>query len=94
MTERTHEVSSRTGWAVGVFAFLALIGASIVSVGLASIVWIPLLLGLGIAMVTVGSARRRRQTKQGRNADEIKDPAHAHPAWPTKGVIDDRLPEP
>ena len=86
---------SRAGpWVVGVFAFVALTGASIVSVGLASIVWVPLLLGLGIAMVTIWSARRRRQTTQGRNSNEIKDPAHAHPSWPTKGVIDDRLPEP
>jgi hypothetical protein len=81
-------------WAVGVFAFLALIGASIVSVGLASIVWVPLLLGIGIAMVTIASARRRRQSTQGRNGSEVKDATHAHPSWPTKGVIDDRLPEP
>ena len=81
-------------WAVGVFAFLALIAASVVSVGLASIVWMPLLLGVGVAMVSVGSARRRRQSTEGRNGNEIKDPAHAHPTWPTKGVIDDRLPEP
>ncbi len=86
---------SRAGaWAVGVFAFVALIGASIVSVGLASIVWVPLLLGIGIAMVAIASARRRRQSTQGRDGNEIKDPAHAHPPWPTKGVIDDRLPEP
>jgi hypothetical protein len=86
---------SRAGaWAVGVFAFVALIGASIVSVGLASIVWVPLLLGIGVAMVVIASARRRRQSTQGRNGNEIKDPTHAHPPWPTKGVIDDRLPEP
>jgi len=102
MDEPTPEVSPlseasgpRAGaWAVGLFAFVALIGASIVSVGLASIVWVPLLLGLGIAMVTIASARRRRQSTQGRNSNEIKDPTHGHPPWPTKGVIDDRLPEP
>ncbi len=86
--------SSRAAWAVGVFAFLALIAASIVSVGLAAIVWIPMLMGIGIAMVAIASARRRRQSTQGRNSNEIKDPTHAHPPWPTKGVIDDRLPEP
>ncbi|HTB71790.1 MAG TPA: hypothetical protein VK762_01040 [Polyangiaceae bacterium] len=86
--------SSRAAWAVGVFAFLALIAASVVSVGLAAIVWVPLLMGIGIAMVAIASARRRRQSTQGRNSNEIKDPTHAHPPWPTKGVIDDRLPEP
>jgi Flp pilus assembly protein TadB len=81
-------------WAVGVFAFLALFAATIMSLGLAAIVWVPLLLGIGIAMVAIASARRRRQATQGRNADEVKDPTHAHPHWPTRGVIDDRLPEP
>jgi hypothetical protein len=91
----SEAVSPRVGaWAVGVFAFVALITASIVSVGLASIVWVPLLLGLGIVMVSIGSARRRRQSGEGRDGNEIKDPTHARPQWPTKGVIDDRLPEP
>jgi Flp pilus assembly protein TadB len=81
-------------WAVGAFAFVALIAASVVSVGLAAIVWVPLLMGIAISMVAIASARRRRQSTQGRNSDEIKDPTHAHPLWPTKGVIDDRLPEP
>jgi Flp pilus assembly protein TadB len=94
-TPLSEAAGPRAGaWAVGVFAFVALIGASIVSVGLASIVWVPLLLGIGIVMVTIGSARRRRQSSEGRNGDEVKDPTHAHPHWPTKGVIDDRLPEP
>ena len=83
-----------SAWALGVFSFLALIAASIISVGLAAIVWVPLLLGIGIAMIAIASARRRRQSLQGRNADEVKDPTHAHPHWPTRGVIDDRLPEP
>lgn len=93
---RTSEAAgSRSGTrAVGVFAFVALIAASIVSIGLASIVWVPLLLGLGIAMAVVAAARRRRQSMQGRDGNEIKDPTHAHPSWPTRGVIDDRLPEP
>lgn len=102
MDESTSEVTpvsdataSRTGaWAMGVFAFLALIAASVISVGLAAIVWVPLLLGIGIVMVAIASARRRRQALQGRNANEVKDPMHAHPHWPTRGVIDDRLPEP
>jgi hypothetical protein len=81
-------------WAVGAFAFLALIGASIMSVGLAAIVWVPLLMGIGISLVVIASARRKRQSTQGRDGNEIKDPTHAHPHWPTKGVIDDRLPEP
>lgn len=81
-------------WTVGVVAFVALVGASIVSIGLASIVWVPLLFGIGIAMVTIWAARRRRQSTQGRNASEIRDPTHSHPHWPTRGVIDDCLPEP
>ncbi len=79
---------------MGVFAFVALIAASVVSVGLAAIVWVPLLMGIGIAMVAVASARRRRQVTQGRNSSEIKDSKHAHPHWPTRGVIDNRVPEP
>ncbi len=102
MDESTSDVApvsdaaaSRAGaWAMGVFAFVALIAASVISVGLAAIVWVPLLLGIGIAMVGIASARRRRQSMQGRNGSEIKDPMHAHPHWPMKGVIDDRLPEP
>jgi hypothetical protein len=79
---------------MGVFAFLALIAASVISLGLAAIVWVPLLLGIGIVSVAIASARRRRQALQGRDANEVKDPTHAHPHWPTRGVIDDRLPEP
>jgi hypothetical protein len=87
--------AARTGaWATGIFAFLALIAATVISVGLAAIVWVPLLLGIGIAMIAIASARRRRQAMQGRDGNEIRDPAHAHPHWPTHGVIDDRLPEP
>jgi hypothetical protein len=80
-------------WVIGVVAFLALIAAAIISVGLASIVWVPLVLGIGIAMVGVWTSRRKRQTMQGRDANEVKDPTHAHPRWPSN-VIDDRLPEP
>jgi hypothetical protein len=91
----TDAVSGHAGeWAVGAFAFVALVAASIVSVGLAAIVWVPLLFGIGIAMATIWSARRRRQVTQGRNAGEIKDPTHCHPHWPTKDVIDDRVTEP
>jgi hypothetical protein len=84
--------SNARSWTLGALAFLGLIGASIVSVGLASVVWVPLLLGIGIAMVAVAAARRRRQARQGRDANEVRDPAHAHPRWPSD-VIDDRLPE-
>src|SRR5580692_7625767 len=92
---RTSEAAgSRSGTrAIGVFAFVALIAASIVSIGLASIVWVPLLLGLGIAMAVIAAARRRRHFLKQRTANEIKAPTHAHPSWPTRGVIDDRLPE-
>jgi hypothetical protein len=85
---------SASAWILGVFAFMALISASVVSVGLASIVCFPLLMAIGVAMIVVGSARRKRQRMQGRNSNEIKDATHAHHAWPTKGVTDDRLPEP
>jgi hypothetical protein len=80
-------------WVLGPIAFIALIAASIVSIGLAAVVWVPLLLGIGIAMIVVAAARRKRQASQGRNGSEVKDPEHAHPRWP-RNVVDDRLPEP
>ncbi len=79
-------------WAIGAFAFFALIAASVLSVGLAAVVWVPLLFGIGVAMVVVWAARRKRQSSQGRNADEVLDPTHARRRWPAN-VIDDRLPE-
>jgi hypothetical protein len=79
-------------WLLGALAFLGLVGASIISVGLAAVVWVPLLFGIGIAMAVVAAARRRRQAMQGRSGGEVKDPTHAHPRWPSN-VIDDRLPE-
>ena len=87
-----HAAGQARAWILGPIAFVALISASIVSIGLAAVVWVPLLLVLGIAMIVVAAARRRRQASQGRNGSEIKDPQHAHPRWPPN-VIDDRLPE-
>jgi len=62
------------------------------SVGLAAVVWVPLLFGLGAVMITVWAARRRRQRLEGRGSSEIRDPTHAEQPWP-KSAIDDRLPE-
>ena len=60
-TVRPSSAASATAWLIGVLAFVALGAASVVSVGLAAIVWVPLLLGAGIAMVGIWQARRRRQ---------------------------------
>lgn len=79
--------------AVGVLAAIAVGAAMVVAMGLASVVWVPLLLLTGSVMCTVWVARRRRQTLEGRDANDLKDPLHADRRWP-KGVIDDRLPEP
>lgn len=82
------------GRIVGVTAALALVGASLILVILTAIFWGPLLLAVGMAMIAVWTARRRRQAMQGRNSNEVKDPRHIHRPWPTQGIIDDRLPDP
>jgi Flp pilus assembly protein TadB len=76
-----------------VLAVVAIALTSVVSVGLAAIVWVPLILALGIALLMVWSARRRRQKMQNRGPDEVRDPTRGEPPWPTEGIIDDRLPE-
>ncbi len=78
------------GVAIGALALLA---ASIISLGVAAVVWAPLLLVLGATMLGVWAARRRRQAIEGRDSNELKDPLHAVPPWPTEGVTDDRLPQ-
>jgi hypothetical protein len=83
-----------TAWILGVVAALGLLATSVLSVGLAAILCAPLLLLLGGLGGSVWAARRRRQALENRSSDEIKDPLHAVPPWPTEGVIDDRLPEP
>jgi Flp pilus assembly protein TadB len=87
-------VSRATTWALGVLATLAIGATLVVSMGLASVVWVPLLLFTGSAMFGVWAARRRRQALEGRDANDIKDPLHAERAWPKRGITDDRLPEP
>jgi hypothetical protein len=83
-----------TAWIVGIVAALGLLATSVLSVGLAVILCAPLLILLGGFGGSVWAARRRRQALENRSSDEIKDPLHAVPPWPTEGVIDDRLPEP
>jgi hypothetical protein len=79
---------------MGAAAALALVVASLILVALTSIFWAPLLLAVGAAMIAIWSARRRRQSRQGRDSNEVKDPRHNRLPWPTRGVIDDRLPDP
>lgn len=80
-------------WAAGVLATIAIGAAMVVAMGMASVVWVPLVLFTGSVMCMVWVARRRRQSRQGRDADDLKNPLHADRPWP-KGVLDDRLPEP
>jgi hypothetical protein len=75
-------------------AALGLLATSVLSVGLAVILCAPLLLVVGFVGASIWGARRRRQTLENRNANEIRDPTHVVEPWPTEGVIDDRLPEP
>ncbi|HXN31893.1 MAG TPA: hypothetical protein VN894_08530 [Polyangiaceae bacterium] len=76
------------------FAALGLLATTVASMGFAIFAWVPLLLMIGGVMCTVWAARRRRQTLEGRSAGDVKDPCHAERPWPTKGITDDRLPEP
>lgn len=88
---RSDTVSRGTAWAVGLFAALVLSATTVASMGLAAFVWVPLLAMIGGVMCTVWAARRRRQTREGRSASDIKDSLHAPRPWPTKGITDDRL---
>jgi hypothetical protein len=83
-----------TAWILGIVAALGLLATSVLSVGLAVILCAPALLLFGGLGASIWSARRRRQALENRSGDEVKDPTHAVPPWPTEGVIDDRLPEP
>jgi hypothetical protein len=62
-----------------------------IPLGLAGIVWAPLLIGVGAVMWLVWLARRNRQSLERRSAEELKDPQHTSRRWPP-GAVDDRLP--
>ncbi|HZU84660.1 MAG TPA: hypothetical protein VE987_17140 [Polyangiaceae bacterium] len=79
-------------WLVGIGVAL-LAPVAVLSLGISAIVWVPLLLALGVAMCGVWAARRRRQRFEGRDSGDVRDPARAERAWPSDGIIDDRLPE-
>jgi hypothetical protein len=83
-----------TAWTVGLLALLGLSVPLLLALGIAVIVWAPMVIALGVGMLAVWAGRRRRQHLQGRNGDEVKDPLHAEHPWPREGIIDDRLPEP
>ncbi len=72
---------------------LGLIVSLALSMGIAAIFWVPTLFVAGGVMWSVWGARRRRQLMEHRDANELRDREHSQPRWPTKGVIDDRLPE-
>lgn len=80
-------------WVSGILAFIGILATCILSLGIAVIFWGPALLIFALAMWGVWSGRRRRQLYENRGPDETKDPLHAERPWPTKGVIDDRLPQ-
>jgi len=82
--------SSATTWAASLLAVLGIGATLVLSMGLASVVWLPLLLFTGTAMFGVWAARRRREAREGRDADD----RHAERPWPKTGITDDRLPEP
>jgi predicted lipid-binding transport protein (Tim44 family) len=85
---------SRAGaWVAGIAAALAMGITLVLSLGVAAIFWIPLLFMAAIAMLSVWSARRRRQISEHRNESDVKDPLHASRRWPTERAVDDRLPE-
>lgn len=79
---------------VAVVAGLIMLVSLFLSLGLAALFWVPLLFLVGVAMLTVWSARRRRQRYEDRDDRDVKDPLHSARAWPTADVVDDRLPEP
>jgi hypothetical protein len=79
---------------VGSVGALGLLLVAILSLGLAAVVWVPLLAGLAVVLLTVWAARRRRQKWQHRDPSEVKDPTHVEPRWPERGITDDRLPNP
>jgi hypothetical protein len=85
---------SRAGaWVAGIAAALAMGITLVLSLGIAAIFWVPLLFMAGIAMLSVWTARRRRQISEHRNESDVKDPLHVERHWPTDRVVDDRLPE-
>jgi Flp pilus assembly protein TadB len=80
-------------WISGILAAIGIVVTCVMSLGIAVIFWGPALVLFGVAMWGVWSARRQRQLYENRGPDETKDPQHAEHPWPTKGVIDDRLPQ-
>lgn len=81
-------------WLFAAFVTITLLAAFAVPVGLAALFLGPMVVVLGIGMFAVWIARRHRQTLQGRDADERKDPFTADRRWPSEGIIDDRLDDP
>lgn len=86
-------VSKPLIWVSAILAILGLVATSVLSLGIAVIFWGPAVIVLALAMWGVWGARRRRQLYENRGPDETKNPTHAEHSWPTKGVIDDRLPQ-
>jgi hypothetical protein len=97
MNVPSYESGSSSGfptvvrWLFAAFATIILLAVFVVPVGLATLFLGPMVVVLGIGMFAVWIARRHRQTLQGRDADERKDPFTADRRWPSEGIIDDRL---
>jgi Flp pilus assembly protein TadB len=79
-------------WVLGIVGVLGLAVSLVLSMGLAALFWVPTVFVAGGVMWSVWVARRHRQARENRDAGEQKDPLTATPRWPSKGVIDDRLP--
>lgn len=100
MNVSSYESGSSSGfptvvrWLFAACATIILLAAFAVPVGLATLFLGPMVVVLGIGMFAVWFARRHRQTLQGRDADERKDPFTADRRWPSEGIIDDRLDDP
>lgn len=81
-------------WVVGILGAITLIAAFLVPVGLAALFLAPMAAVFGIGMWAVWLARRRRQSLEGRDAEELKNAFATDRQWPTEGIIDDRLEDP
>ena len=79
---------------LAIVAGLLMLVSLFLSLGLSALFWVPLVFLVGVAMLTVWGARRRRQRYEDRDERDVKDPLRSGRSWPTQGVVDDRLPDP
>jgi Flp pilus assembly protein TadB len=85
--------SGRAARIMGVVAVSTLLTSLLLALGMSAVVSLPLLLAAAIVMLAVWYARRKRQIMQGRDSSERLDRSSGLLRWPTKSIIDDRLPD-